>query len=389
MVAPDVLARRAPDGPDFPGRRLIEKVFGLATLGILVLGFIEGVAAIATPQAQRRLSEVLRLDAFLAGQTAAAVNHVMAHDLPADGVLRATGGVLRWKIFGAGTTQVLPGCDHWLFLAEEVRPWPGAEAAMAERAALVAAVAERLARVGIALRVAVVPDKARMVPALRCGLPYSAQAQARLPGFLGALAAQGVAVVDIAASFGAEAPALFYRTDTHWNQEGARRAAAALAAALPADLVRETAFSTTLALDESNGPGDLLRLMSLDRVPDWLRPRPDRERVEITSAPESAEADSILDESPVPAVVLIGSSFSVNANFHGALQQAARLPVANLALAGGGFARAAAAYFVSPAWRETPPKVILWEVPERVLGQPIGVDEHALRAWLETPEPNP
>lgn len=385
MVSPDVLARRDPDGPDFPGRRWVEKVFGLATLAILVLGFWQGMAAIATPQAQRRLAEVMRFDAFFAGRTAAAINHVMAHDLPADGLLRAAGGVLRWKIFGAGSAQVLPGCDDWLFLAEEVRPWPGAEAAMERRAALVAGVAERLAREGIALRVAVVPDKARMVPAMRCGVPYAAQAAARLPAFTAALAAQGIAAVDFAAVLGAEGTALFYRTDTHWNQEGARRAAAALAAVLPAELPREAEFRTEAALDETNGPGDLLRLMSLDRVPDRLRPRPDRQRVEITSATEAAEAESILDETPVPEIVLIGSSFSVNANFHGALQQAARAPVANLALAGGGFARAAAEYFASPAWRETPPKVVLWEMPERVLVQPLGSDERALQAWLEGP----
>jgi alginate O-acetyltransferase complex protein AlgJ len=231
----------------------------------------------------------------------------------------------------------------------------------------------------------VVPDKARMVPAMRCGVPYAAQAEARLPAFLAALAAQGIAAVDFASVLGAEGAALFYRTDTHWNQEGARRAAAALAAALPAEVAREAEFRTEAALDETNGPGDLLRLMSLDRVPDRLRPRPDRQRVEITSATETAEAESILDETPVPEIVLIGSSFSVNANFHGALQQAARAPVANLALAGGGFARAAAEYFASPAWRETPPKVVLWEMPERVLVQPLGSDERALQSWLEGP----
>jgi len=389
MTSPDVLARRDPDGPDFPGRRLVERVFGLATIGILALGLWQGVAAIATAPAQRRLAEVLRLDAFLAGRTAAAVNHVMAHDLPADGLLRAIGGVLRWKIFGAGGTQVLPGCHDWLFLAEEVRPWPGAEAAMAERAALVGAVAARLARQDIQLRVAVVPDKARMLPGARCGVPYAAQARARLPAFLAALAAQRIEAVNLAAVLGDQGEGLFYRSDTHWNQEGARRAAAALAAALPEGLNRASEFRTEAALDETNGPGDLLRLMSLDRVPNRLRPRPDREFVETTSAIEAAEAGSILDDAPIPEILLLGSSFSVNANFHGALQQAARAPVANQALAGGAFARAAVQYFASPAWRETPPRVVLWEMPERVLNQPLGPDERALRAWLDAPAAPP
>ena len=145
---------------------------------------------------------------------------------------------------------------------------------MAERAALVAAVAARLARDNIALRVAIVPDKARIVASQRCGVPYAAQAAARLPAFTAALAARGVHAVDFAAAFGWDGGALYYRTDTHWNQDGARRAAEALAAALPGDLARETEFRTDSALDETDGPGDLLRLMSLDRAPNAWRPRP-------------------------------------------------------------------------------------------------------------------
>jgi len=225
MAPPDILARRDPDGADFPGRRGAERALGLITVLVLVLGLWQGIAAIATPQAQRRLSEVLRLDAFLAGRTAAAVNHVMAHDLPSDGWLRAAGGALRWMVFGAGSTQVMPGCGNWLFLTEELRPWPEAEVAMAARAALVAAVAARLARDNIALRVAIVPDKARMVASQRCGVSYAAQAAARLPAFTAALAARGVHAVDFAAAFGWDGGALYYRTDTHWNQDGARRAA--------------------------------------------------------------------------------------------------------------------------------------------------------------------
>jgi alginate O-acetyltransferase complex protein AlgJ len=384
MPSPDVLARRDPAGPDFPGRRTVERMLGLATVAILGIGLWQGIAAIATPGAQRRLAEVMRLDAFLAGRTAAAINHVMAHDLPGDGKLRAAGGVFRWMVFGAGSAQVTPGCGDWLFLTEELRPWPGAEAAMAERAALLAAVAARLAAQDIALRVAVVPDKARMVAGQRCGAPYSAQAQARLPAFAALLAAGDITSIDLAAVL-RDGAALFWRTDTHWNQEGARRAAVALAETLPEAIARETEFRTSAALEETDGPGDLLRLMSLDQVPNGLRPRPDRQRVEQTDPVEAAEAESILDEAPVPELVLIGSSFSVNANFHGALQQAARAPVANQARAGGGFAGAARQYFASPAWRETPPRVIFWEIPERVLGQPLSDDDRALRAWLEAP----
>jgi alginate O-acetyltransferase complex protein AlgJ len=379
MPSPEVLANRADEGPDFPRRGLAERAMAVATLAVLALGVWQAAGALARPGPQARLAETLSLDAFLAGRTTAALNHVMAHDLPADGLLRAAGGVLRWAVFRSGGPQVWPGCDGWLFLAEELRPWPGGEAALARRAELVTAVARHLATQGIALQVAVVPDKARMLPEMRCGAPYSAQSEGRLAAFSAAMA--GVAQVDLAAPL-APGAANFQHTDTHWNGDGARRAAAAVAAAAPGGFARETAFRTTAAAEETNGTGDLLRLMSLDAVPDALRPHPDRERVETTAPVEAAAPASLLDEAPGPEVVLLGSSFSLNANFHGALQVALSAPVTNLAKAGGGFAGAARAYFGGAAWREAPPRLVIWEFPERVLTQPLNADDTALAEWL-------
>ena len=175
----------------------------------------------------------------------------------------------------------------------------------------------------------------------------------------------------------ARAAPAFYRTDTHWSQAGAAAAAAALAAPVQAlGIAPAEEFRTVADPAESNGPGDLLRLMSLDKVPDWLRPTPDRQHKETTEAAQPAEAGGgLLDDTPTPPVTLVGSSYSVNGNFHGRLQQALGVTVANFAEAGGGFWRAANAYFTSEAFRETPPKLVVWEIPERVVGQPIEAGE--------------
>ena len=90
----------------------------------------------------------------------------------------------------------------------------------------------------------------------------------------------------------------------------------------------------------------------------------------------------MLDETPAPQVVLLGSSYSVNGNFHGALQEALGASVANFGQAGAGFAGAAMRYFASPAWRESPPRIVVWEVLERALGQPLSAEE---RAFLSAP----
>jgi alginate O-acetyltransferase complex protein AlgJ len=360
---------------------------GVAVITLLGWGFWQGLTAMATPEAQERIRQTLSFQSLLKGETAAAVNHAMAHNLPADPLFRATGGVIRWKLFGSAGPQVRAGCDDWLYLTEELRPWPDAAAHQSARVDALKRAAARLAGQNIQLLVAVVPDKARVYAEELCGAPWSGQSQARYAGFVAELQAAGLrhlGLLPVLEEAKRTAPA-FYRTDTHWSQHGAAAAAAALA-----PMVRQMGiepaerFRTTAAPEETEGPGDLLRLMSLDKVPDWLRPAPDRQHKDTTVAEQPAEAGGggLLDETPVPPVTLIGSSYSVNANFHGRLQEALGVTVANFATAGGGFFRAAADYFAGEAFRDTPPRLVVWEIPERVIGQPIEpAEQRFLDRW--------
>ncbi|WP_424814604.1 alginate O-acetyltransferase AlgX-related protein [Roseococcus sp. YIM B11640] len=350
-------------------------------IAILAWGFTEGVRAIALPAAQQRLQPTLNGEAFLAGRTAAAVNHIMAHNLPIDPWARAAGGFFRWRFFHSGGPQVRVGCNGWLFLNEELRPWPDADRVMAERAEALARIRARLAAQNVTLIVAVVPDKARVHHAELCGAPISAQSEARYARLLSTMRAQGLAPISLLEplqALAAQRPA-YWRTDTHWNQDGAAAAAAAIAAgAQAATIDRPGGFTTRHDAAETAGPGDLLRLMGLDILPDGLRPPIDRQHLAHTDEP--ASGGGLLDDEGAPQVALIGSSYSVNANFHGALQQALGAKVTNLAQAGGGFAGAASAYFAGATFREAPPRLIIWEIPERVMGQPITAEERAFFA---------
>ena len=99
-----------------------------------------------------------------------------------------------------------------------------------------------LAAQGIALQVVLVPDKARVEHAYACGVPYSAQSEGRYAEFSKLLA--GLPVVDLLAAYGGIRTPLYYRTDTHWNQDGAAIAAAATAAATDAPIGRDRPFNT-------------------------------------------------------------------------------------------------------------------------------------------------
>nr|WP_314074225.1 cell division protein FtsQ [uncultured Roseococcus sp.] len=351
-------------------------------IAILAWGFSEGLRAIALPAAQQRLQPTLTGEAFIAGRTAAAINHIMAHNLPIDPWARAAGGLFRWGLFRSGGPQVRVGCDGWLFLNEELRPWPDAEAAMGERVAALARIRDQLAARNIALLVAVVPDKARVHGDRLCGAPLSAQAAARHDQFIAALEARNLSPLPLLAPLQALAARqdAYWRTDTHWNQDGAATAAQAIAArAAGLTLDRPGGFTTTRDVILTPGPGDLLRLMGLDILPDGLRPPIDRQYLAHTREPE-ASGGLLDDDADAPQVALIGSSYSVNANFHGALQEALGTRVTNLARAGGGFSGAASDYFSGATFRESPPRLVIWEIPERVIGQPVTPEE---RAFLE------
>jgi alginate O-acetyltransferase complex protein AlgJ len=186
--------------------------------------------------------------------------------------------------------------------------------------------------------------------------------------------------------------ALYYRTDTHWNQAGARLAAQAVAAQL-APLrasLRETRFATTSAPEDEPRAGDLLKLMGLagwPQLPAALRPPDDRERPVTTAAAPAASAVSAgLFDNPVPPVVLTGTSYSLRANFAGFLQEALQVEVLNAARDGAGFVDAAGVYFADEAFATAKPTVLVWELPERFLTLPLSGKEQLALAplWAAT-----
>lgn len=384
-MAPASAPPTAPRRPNpARARRLGEEIQGLLMIAVLAFGAWQGVGALLTPPAQRRLAQSLDLHSFLTGRTAAAINAIEAHDLPIDPALRAIGGVFRWRLFGSGGPQVRVGCDDWLFLTEELRSWPDAEANLRARVALLKAIADRLSARGVELVVAVTPDKARVEAAHLCGAPRTRQADRRYGEIMALLRANRIAAIDLAAPLIAAARSgpVYLRTDSHWSQPGAALAAERIAEAVKIPIDRGYAFATERAATATLRPGDLLRLMSLDRVPDLmprLRPRPDQlfvERTVQTAAP--ASGGDLLDAGPGGQIVLLGSSYALNSNFHGRLQQALQTPIDNRAEAGGGFAGSAEHYFGGESFADTPPRLVIWEMPERTLVQPLDASDRAL-----------
>src|SRR5277367_6359074 len=111
-----------------------------------------------------------------------------------------------------------------------------------------------------------------------------------------------------------------------------------------------------------------------------LRPRGDEEATTVIEQSAAANV-GLLDETPAPQLAVIGTSFSRRANFVPFLSLALTAPVDNRAEDGGGVANAAIAYFANPEFLKSPPRAIVWEIPERMIEEPVSdADAH----WADT-----
>jgi alginate O-acetyltransferase complex protein AlgJ len=308
---------------------------------------------------------------FREGRTTGELQKRLERAMPWREAMVATANALRYVLLHGAGDDVRLGRDGWLFLADELRFGPGSAKAMRERLALLDAANRALAARGILLVVALVPDKARVYERYLRDERVPAEHAGRYAQALRALRAGGVAVVDLLAPLGAAADRepLYYRTDTHWNHAGARIAANAIAEEIRARGVKlpVTRFRGNAGV-EAERPGDLIRLMGLEHAPARFRPAADRERPYTTEEAAEGAGASLLGDFQVPAV-LLGTSYSMRANFHGFLQEALSARVLNAARDGAGFIQSANEYFGDEAFRASPPQVVIWEVPERVLSE--------------------
>jgi len=320
---------------------------------------------------------------IVAGEPTADLGRFLLHHNPFADALVTTDRVVAWNTVGDLGARVRRGCGNWLFLADELEIHSDRMNSFTHNLNIVSEVGNFLRSRNIALVVAAVPDKSRVEAAELCRLDRPPLLAPRFGDFVSRLRAGGIDVVDLLQPIAALDGERYYRTDTHWNERGAKAAADSIAAELRQRGLAPTQQAayrvTTEPMQER--VGDLIRLAGLDTVPWPLRPRGDM--VAPNRIAESAKAGTgILDEVPPPQLAEIGTSFSRRANFTEFLGLALGAPVANMAKDGGGLTSAAIAYFADPAFTKSPPHVIVWEIPERILEQPVAASDEAWAAGL-------
>jgi alginate O-acetyltransferase complex protein AlgJ len=302
-----------------------------------------------------------------------------AIDVPYARSLHRWQAAVRYRLFGDLGHQVREGCPGWLFYADGLRApvqpghdpverADGGDALTDARIATLHRYADALRGAGIQLVVVTVPDKARVESEALCGLRQDARMTQRLNVWNRELTASNVAHVELLPALQAARPA-FFRTDVHWNAQGAQAAAQVVGAEVLPLLGKlgETKFTHATA-PPAPRIGDLLTLANLNDVPDAWRPAPDVVAEETLQAQRSG---GLLDDGPAADVLLAGSSFSRRSAFAERLGEQLGREVWNVSLDDGQFDRA-----LQAVWREraTWPKsvrVVIWEMSEDALSMPV------------------
>ncbi len=359
---------------------------GVALLGILAIGLISSLYALLFKQSDLPTGTV-SWSHISDGNATAAISHFLQKANPLEGPLVTFDRVSSYLVTGDLGARVKRGCDNWLFLTDELTLHANRAANLARHVEIVKRVAAYLQSRHIGLVVVPVPDKSRVEAADLCGIDRPAAISGRLAEFSTQLQQAGIGLVDILRPMEATGGEVYYRTDTHWNERGAKAAADAIAAALRqaglAPAQRAEFKITTDPMQER--VGDLIRLAGLDRVAWPFRPRGDEEAATVVKQSAAANV-GLLDETPPPELIVIGTSFSRRANFVPFLSLALTAPVDNRAEDGGGITNAAINYFAKPDFLKSPPRAIVWEIPERMIEEDVLDSDEAWSKSLGVPQ---
>ena len=297
----------------------------------------------------------------------------------------------QFRVFNEAKKGLLIGLEGWLFSNEEFIAHANAEQAIEENIVFMAQASRLLANRDVALMIVLIPSKARLLKAQLGSHQPALLQQSLYPLVLNSLREKGILVVDgFQVMAGHQQPeSLYLKTDTHWTPEGA-----ALIASSTAGLVQqrlpELHIPTEKFITESTGSnaieGDLLRFLPLAPLFDNLMPAP--ERIQLYQTYPAGNGAGIVEDlfiedlfvkdpfghdlsNKPPQVVLVGTSFSADRrwNFHGALKQALAVDIENLSEQGQGPIVPMANFLMDYLPMSAGLKLVIWEVPERYLGQ--------------------
>lgn len=277
-------------------------------------------------------------------------------------------GKTEYDLFGEGRSGVVVGKQGWLFTDEEFSCLPKHQENIKENLEYIHNVSKIFAEKGVKLYIAVLPAKARIYEDFLGEYKVPSCRQSLYADIITDLTGANIPVIRLDEAFKSDRnrESLFLKTDTHWTTTGAKTAAALIASAVDPTLITHKNFTSA----EGKGAehkGDLLRYLpgvQNDIIqPDTLAAYETKQ--EQTGTDQDAAASLFGDD--VPPVTLVGTSYSANPlwNFPGFLQDSLDADILNMADEGQGPFTVMEKYLDGDALKNSPPKVVIWEIPER------------------------
>jgi alginate O-acetyltransferase complex protein AlgJ len=274
-------------------------------------------------------------------------------------------GAFKFAAFQQAEPGAIVGKDGWLFTAEEFEVGLNFYENLSRSATEIARVQAILKQQGITLIPVIVPDKADVYPE-HLWMDRPMEVVTRRAHLLSLLAARNVAVLD---AFDTLAPHKtwgggFIKDDTHWSPTGSRAVAEMVAAHhARLDVELTSATVTTTQGPTVNFDGDLLQFVPTGALRTAFGPAQNQ----IDTYTTTVEAAGGLFGDITVDVALVGTSFSAKSewNFAGFLQDALGADVLNFAISGEGPFRPMQDFLASGTFQNTPPKLVVWEIPAR------------------------
>jgi alginate O-acetyltransferase complex protein AlgJ len=280
----------------------------------------------------------------------------------------------------AQDNSVIVGKNDWLFVRHEI-----VFETLAKDTQLYFDLINKLSRLlasnNVTLAMTFVPSK---IETQTEQLPDGFKVSAYMSGFndhmLATLRSEGVQVIDLkkplreAALKDAENPP-FFRLDTHWTNTGAYVAAQALKAGiLETPTLKKALDETPVENFQLTWAAKKYRQNKIRDITRYLPPDaptyPPEETRRFTVKQEGQQATTLLGDTKVAAVALVGSSFSGEwLGFPDALRYSLQRNIGNFTdIADIGPLNRMQRYLHGDAFQKNKPKLLIWEIAERSMG---------------------
>lgn len=163
--------------------------------------------------------------------------------------------------------------------------------------------------------------------------------------------------------------AYYFKRDHHWTPYGARRTAKLVADRIKKmpvyqSLPKQDFVTRRSGLIRKDGSlqDAVRRICGFEHGSQYV----DEFRTESVGEGEAAGASALFGDQGLPPITLVGTSNSKGVqdyNFVGSLQEFLGVEVLNVAVAGGSYDGSMFEYLLSDNFRQSPPKILIWEVP--------------------------